>query len=158
MGADCVVGPHVYLTGVTKIGAGNQFHAGCVIGDAPQDLKYKDAPTRVMIGDNNVFREHVTVNRATNSEAATVVGSNNFIMANAHIAHNCVVGNHVIMANGTLLGGHVDGAGSRVSFRQLSGAPILPRRHAGDHAGRLGHQQGSAAVHRGARASMAFAD
>ena len=61
LGADCVVGPHVYLTGVTKIGAGNQFHAGCVIGDAPQDLKYKDEPTRVVIGDHNVFREHVTV-------------------------------------------------------------------------------------------------
>ena len=106
LGADCVVGPHVYLTGVTKIGAGNQFHAGCVIGDAPQDLKYKDEPTRLVIGDHNLFREHVTVNRATKAEDATVVGSHNFIMANAHIAHNCVVGNHVILANGALLGGH----------------------------------------------------
>ena len=107
VGADCVVGPHAYLTGVTKIGSGNQFHAGCVIGDAPQDLKYKDEPTRVIIGDNNVFREHVTVNRATKVEDATVVGSNNFIMANAHIAHNCVIGHHVIIANGALLAGHV---------------------------------------------------
>jgi UDP-N-acetylglucosamine acyltransferase len=107
LGADCVVGPHVYLTGVTKIGLGNQFHAGCVIGDAPQDLKYKGAPTRVNIGDHNVFREHATVNRATTPEHATVVGSHNFIMAGAHIAHNCVVGNHVIMANGAMLGGHV---------------------------------------------------
>jgi UDP-N-acetylglucosamine acyltransferase len=106
LGADCVVGPHVYLTGVTKIGAGNNFHAGCVIGDAPQDLKYKKEPTRVVIGDHNVFREHVTVNRATKPEDATVVGSNNFMMAGAHIAHNCVVGNHVIIANGTPLGGH----------------------------------------------------
>ena len=107
LGADCVVGPHAYLTGVTKIGSGNKFHAGCVIGDAPQDLKYKDEPTRVIIGDNNVFREHVTVNRATKPEDATIVGSNNFIMANAHIAHNCLIGNHVIIANGTLLAGHV---------------------------------------------------
>jgi UDP-N-acetylglucosamine acyltransferase len=91
---------------VTKIGSGNKFHAGCVIGDAPQDLKYKDAPARVNIGDNNVFREHVTVNRATKPEDATVVGSNNFIMAGAHVAHNCVVGSHVILANGALLGGH----------------------------------------------------
>jgi UDP-N-acetylglucosamine acyltransferase len=106
LGAGCVVGPHVYLTGVAKIGAGNQFHAGCVIGGAPQDLKYKNEPTRVVIGDNNVFREHVTVNRATKPEDATVVGSNNFIMAGAHIAHNCLVGNHVIIANGTPLGGH----------------------------------------------------
>ena len=107
LGADCVVGPQVYLTGATKIGAGNQFHAGCVIGDAPQDLKYKNEPTRVTIGDNNVFREHVTVNRATNLEAATVVGSNNFIMAGAHVGHNSVLGSHVIIANGALLGGHV---------------------------------------------------
>ncbi len=107
LGADCVVGPHAYLTGVTKIGCGNQFHAGCVIGDAPQDLKYKNEPTRVVIGDQNVFREHVTVNRATTVEHATVVGSNNFLMANVHVAHNCVLGNHVIIANGALLAGHV---------------------------------------------------
>jgi UDP-N-acetylglucosamine acyltransferase len=107
LGAGCVVGPHVYLTGVTQIGAGNRFHAGCVIGDAPQDLKYRGEPTRVRIGDHNVFREHATVNRATTTDGATVVGSHNFIMAGAHIAHNCAVGSHVIMANGALLGGHV---------------------------------------------------
>jgi UDP-N-acetylglucosamine acyltransferase len=106
LGADCVVGPQVYLTGVTKIGAGNRFHAGCVIGDAPQDLKYKDEPTRLEIGDHNVFREHFTANRATTPDAATVIGSNNFLMAGAHVAHNCAVGNHVIMANGATLGGH----------------------------------------------------
>ncbi len=107
LGANCVVGPHVYLTGVTQIGTGNRFHAGCVIGDAPQDLKYKDEPTRVRIGENNVFREHVTVHRATKPADETVVGSNNFLMANAHVGHNCIVGNHVIIANGAALGGHV---------------------------------------------------
>jgi len=107
VGAKCVIGPHVYLTGVTKIGAENHFHASCVIGDAPQDLKYKGAPTRLTIGDRNVFREHVTVNRATTLEHATVVGSDNFLMAGAHVAHNCAVGNHVIMANSATLGGHV---------------------------------------------------
>jgi UDP-N-acetylglucosamine acyltransferase len=106
LGADCVVGPHVYLTGQTRIGVGNRFHAGCVIGDAPQDLKYQGEPTRLSIGDHNVFREHVTVNRSTTLEGATVVGSNNFIMAGAHIAHNCVLGSHVIMANAAMLGGH----------------------------------------------------
>src|SRR6202142_1069534 len=94
LGAHCLVGPHVYLTGLTAIGASNQFHAGCVIGDAPQDLKYKGEPTRLRIGDHNVFREHVTVNRATTTEGATVVGSHNFIMAGVHIAHNCAVGSH----------------------------------------------------------------
>jgi UDP-N-acetylglucosamine acyltransferase len=106
LGANCVVGPHVYLTGVTKIGSGNKFHAGCVIGDAPQDLKYKDEPTRVDIGDNNVFREHVTVHRSNKMTEATVIGSDNLLMASSHVAHNCVVGNHVILANGALLGGH----------------------------------------------------
>jgi UDP-N-acetylglucosamine acyltransferase len=106
LGADCVVGPQVYLTGVTKIGAGNQFHAGSVIGDAPQDLKYQDEPTRLNIGDNNVFREHVTVHRSNKLAEATVIGSHNLLMAGSHVAHNCVVGNHVILANGALLGGH----------------------------------------------------
>ena len=78
LGANCVVGPHVYLTGETTIGAGNRFHAGCVIGDAPQDLKYKGEPTRLRIGDNNVFREHVTVHRSTKLDAETIVGSHIF--------------------------------------------------------------------------------
>lgn len=108
LGADCVIGPHVYLTGVTRIGTGNRFHAGCVIGDAPQDLKYRGEPTRLRIGDNNVFREHVTVHRSTKPEGETVIGSNNFIMAHAHVAHNCLLGHHVIIANGALLGGHVE--------------------------------------------------
>jgi UDP-N-acetylglucosamine acyltransferase len=107
LGAECVVGPHVYLTGETKIGVGNKFHAGCVIGDAPQDLKYKDEPTNVRIGDNNVFREHFTVNRSTKPDGLTSIGANNFLMANGHVGHNCEVGNHVIMANGALLAGHV---------------------------------------------------
>jgi UDP-N-acetylglucosamine acyltransferase len=106
LGADCVVGPHVYLTGEIKVGAKNVFHAGCVIGDAPQDLKYKNEPTRLRIGDGNVFREHVTIHRSTKTDAETVVGSNNFLMANAHVGHNCVVGNHIIIANGALLGGY----------------------------------------------------
>lgn len=106
LGANCVVGPHVYLTGNTKIGANNSFHAGCVIGDAPQDLKYKNEPTRLLIGDGNVFREHVTVHRSTVADGETIIGSNNFLMANSHVAHNCVVGDRVILANGALLGGH----------------------------------------------------
>src|ERR1039457_4646425 len=100
LGANCVVGPHVYLAGWTTIGAGNRFHAGCVIGDAPQDLKYKGEPTRLRIGDQNVFREHVTIHRSTKLDAETIVGSHNFFMANSHVAHNCAIGDQVILANG----------------------------------------------------------
>jgi len=107
LGPECVVGPHVYLTGSTKIGAHNRFFAGCVIGEAPQDLKYKGDPTRLVIGDHNVFREHVTVHRSNKTEEATEIGSQNFLMANSHVAHNCHMGNFVILADGALLGGHV---------------------------------------------------
>ncbi len=106
VGPNCVVGPHVYLTGHTKIGANNTFHAGCVIGDAPQDLKYKNEPTRLRICEGNVFREHVTVHRSTKMDGETVVGSNNFLMANSHVGHNSIVGDHVIIANGAALGGY----------------------------------------------------
>jgi UDP-N-acetylglucosamine acyltransferase len=106
LGAHCVVGPNAYLTGIAKIGSHNQFHAGCVIGDAPQDLKYKDEPTRVRIGDHNVFREHVTVHRATKTDGETIIGSHNFLMANCHVGHNSQLGDHIIIANGALLGGH----------------------------------------------------
>ena len=107
LGAQCVVGPHVYLTGLTTAGTHNVFHAGCVIGDAPQDLKYQGEPTRLRIGDHNVFHEHVTVHRSSKTDAETVVGSDNFLMANCHIGHNSCLGDHVIIANGVLLGGHV---------------------------------------------------
>ncbi len=107
LGAHCVVGPHVYLTGNSKIGLHNCFHAGCVIGDVPQDLKYKEEPTRLRIGDHNVFREHVTVHRANKPGDDTVVGSRNFLMAHCHVGHNCQLGDHVIIANGALLAGHV---------------------------------------------------
>lgn len=108
MGAGCRVGPHVYLTGHTRIGVKNRFYAGCVVGEAPQDLKYKDEPTELHVGDANVIREGVTIHRSAKLGEATVVGSNNFLMANSHIGHNAVLGNHVILANGALLAGHVE--------------------------------------------------
>jgi UDP-N-acetylglucosamine acyltransferase len=107
VGPHCVIGPHVCLTGLTTIGAHNRFHAGCVIGDAPQDLKYDGSPTGLRIGDHNVFREHFTANRATTPDQPTVIGSHNYLMQHGHVAHNCVLGNHVIMGGGTLLAGHV---------------------------------------------------
>lgn len=107
LGPECQVGPHAYLTGFTKAGARNRIHAGCVIGDWPQDIKFTGAPTELVIGEDNVFREHATVQRSNNPKEATRIGSHCFIMANAHVGHNSALGDHVIMANGALLGGHV---------------------------------------------------
>jgi UDP-N-acetylglucosamine acyltransferase len=107
IGAHCVIGPHVYLTGVTTIGTHNRFHASCVIGDAPVDLKFSDAPTRLHIGDHNVFREHVTVNCSNSLEEDTVVGSHNLLTPQCHVGHNTVIGDHVIVGGGAMLAGHV---------------------------------------------------
>jgi UDP-N-acetylglucosamine acyltransferase len=107
LGPGCRVGPHAYLTGLTLAGADNVFHAGAVIGNASQDLKYKGEPTRLRIGDRNTFREHVTVNRSSSVEEDTVIGSDNLLMAGCHVGHNSAIGNFVRIANGSLLGGHV---------------------------------------------------
>jgi UDP-N-acetylglucosamine acyltransferase len=106
VGPGCRIGPHVHLTGHMWMGAGNEVHTGCVIGDVPQDLRFKDQCTRVRIGDRNVFREHVTVHRSNSVVEDTVIGSDNFLMAHCHIGHNVQLGNHVIIANGALLAGH----------------------------------------------------
>jgi UDP-N-acetylglucosamine acyltransferase len=107
VGPGCIIGPHVHLTGHTTTGPRNVFHAGCVIGDAPQDLKYQGEPTRLRIGSDNVFREHVTVHRSNKLAEDTVIGSHNFLMAHSHVGHNVILGDHVILANGVLLAGHV---------------------------------------------------
>lgn len=106
IGPGCRIGPHAYFTGHTTIGANNRFHAGCVIGDAPQDVKYKDEPTGLVIGGGNVFREGVTIHRSAKTGETTIIGSNNFLMANSHVGHNVRLGDHIIIANGSLLGGY----------------------------------------------------
>jgi UDP-N-acetylglucosamine acyltransferase len=107
LGPGCQIGPYVQITGNTTIGASNEVHSGCVIGGPPQDLKYGGEATSLKIGDHNIFREHVTVNRSTNLVEHTVIGSHNLLMANSHVGHNSQLGNHIIIANGALLGGHV---------------------------------------------------
>jgi UDP-N-acetylglucosamine acyltransferase len=120
IGPYCVIGPqvelgerchllsHVAMDGPTRIGADNRFFPFCSIGLAPQDISYKGEPTRLEIGDHNEIREYVTINRATaKADGVTRVGSHNLIMAYTHIAHDCRIGNHIIMANAATLGGHV---------------------------------------------------
>ncbi len=108
IGEGTVVGPHVVISGPTTIGKNNRFYQFCSIGAAPQDKKYVDEPTTLVIGDNNTFRENVTVNRGTvQDRGETLIGNDNWIMAGVHIAHDCVVGNHAIFANASALAGHV---------------------------------------------------
>lgn len=107
LGRGCRLQAHVVLEGPTRIGKDNHFFPFCSIGQKTQDLKYKAEPTHLQIGDGNVFREYVTVNRATGKGARTVVGSHNTVLAYSHIAHDCVLGNHIVMSNNGTLAGHV---------------------------------------------------
>ncbi len=99
---------HVYIAGWTEIGADNEIHPGAVLGAAPQDKAYQGQESYLRVGDRNIFREHVQVHRATATGSATVIGNDNFLMATAHVGHNCKVGDGVTLANGALLGGYVE--------------------------------------------------
>ncbi len=120
IGPFCVIGPQVHvgrgtrlengvtLMGHVTIGCRNHIYPGVVIGGDPQDITYRGSDTRVVVGDDNIIRECVTINRASEKEeGVTRVGHGNFLMACCHVAHDCQLGDHIIIANGTLLGGHV---------------------------------------------------
>jgi UDP-N-acetylglucosamine acyltransferase len=109
IGPRTVVGPHAFITGATTIGADNRIFQFASIGDEPQDKKYKGEPTRLSIGDRNVFRESCTINRGTgHDKGVTLIGSDNLFMAYSHVAHDCVIGNNTVFANCASLGGHVE--------------------------------------------------
>ena len=108
IGAGSRIGPHCVIEGPTLIGRGNRIWQFSSLGGAPQDKKYAGEATRLEIGDNNTIREFCTLNRGTVQDAGvTRIGSDNWIMAYAHIAHDCVVGDHTIFANNAQLAGHV---------------------------------------------------
>jgi UDP-N-acetylglucosamine acyltransferase len=106
IGPGCVIRAGAHLIGDLTLGRNNQVFSHAVLGERPQHLKYNNEPTALEIGNDNIFREHVTVHRGTTHSWATRLGNNNFLMANAHIAHDCQVGNNCILANGALVGGH----------------------------------------------------
>ena len=109
IGAGSVIGPHVRIEGPTAIGERNRFVGQASIGTAPQDLKFKGEKTELQIGNDNVFREFVTVNRGTTGGGGiTTIGNGNFFMAYAHVAHDCHIGLQTIFANNATLAGHVD--------------------------------------------------
>lgn len=109
IGDGTTIGSHVVIKGPTRIGKNNQIMQFASLGEAPQDKKYANEPTELIIGDNNVIREYCNFNRGTmQGIEKTIIGNNNLFMANVHIAHDCVVGNHIIMANNSSLAGHVE--------------------------------------------------
>lgn len=109
IGAGTIIGPHVVINGPTRIGRNNHFFQFSSIGEIPQDKKYHGEASRLEIGDGNTIREFVTINRGTeDGGGVTRIGNDNWLMAYIHIAHDCLVGNNTIFANGASLAGHVE--------------------------------------------------
>ncbi len=122
IGTGSTVGSHVVINGPTVIGCDNRIYQFASIGDDPQDKKYAGEPTRLTIGNGNTIREYCTISRGTVQDAGeTIMGDDNWIMAYVHIAHDCRVGSHTIMANNTTLAGHVH-IGDWVIMGGFSGA------------------------------------
>jgi UDP-N-acetylglucosamine acyltransferase len=108
IGSGTVIGPHVVIKGPTVIGQDNKFFQFSSVGEEPQDLKFDGEPTRLEIGDRNTFREFCTLNRGTPTGGSlTQIGHDNLFMAYCHVAHDCMVGNNIVIANNTALAGHV---------------------------------------------------
>lgn len=108
IGDNTVIGPHVTLQGPTRLGRDNRIFQYASVGEEPQDKKYRGEETRLEIGDGNTIREFVTINRGTLQDSGTTrIGNDNWIMAYVHIAHDCMIGNRVVFANGASLAGHV---------------------------------------------------
>jgi UDP-N-acetylglucosamine acyltransferase len=124
IGGKVKIGSHCVIEGNTALGEGCEVYTGAVIGSRPQDLKYKDEKSYLKIGKGNIIREYCTLNPGTKEGSSTVVGDNNLIMAYSHVAHDCRVGNHCVIANAGTLAGHVtieDGAviGGLVAIHQF---------------------------------------
>jgi UDP-N-acetylglucosamine acyltransferase len=104
----CEIAPHVMIEGPTQLGKRNKVFQFASVGAAPQDKKYRNEPTRLVIGDDNTIRENATLNRGTiQDRGETTIGNRNWIMAGVHIAHDCIIGNDTIFANAVALAGHV---------------------------------------------------
>jgi UDP-N-acetylglucosamine acyltransferase len=139
IGEGSTIQSHAVIEGDVIIGARNFIGYGAIIGAAPQDLSFSpERKTKVVIGDGNVIREYCTIHRGTEEGSPTTIGNNNFLMVGAHLGHNCVIGNNVIIANNCLLGGYV-----RVDDGAFLGGACVFHQHM--HVGRLAITQGNSA-------------
>lgn len=107
IGAGCEIGAHAVIKRYTTLGERNRVYEHATLGGEPQDIKFKGEPSLLVIDDDNLIRENVTIHRATGEDQATHIGSKNFLMIGVHIAHNCILGDGCIFANGTALAGHI---------------------------------------------------
>jgi UDP-N-acetylglucosamine acyltransferase len=107
LGDGCVLHSHVVIEGHSKFGRGNEFFPYAAIGGKTQDLKYAGEPTYLEVGDHNVFRENCTVHRGSQADLPTRIGSNNLLLCYSHVAHDCQLGNHIILSNSVGLAGHI---------------------------------------------------
>lgn len=108
IGPGCVIEPHVVIRGPTVIGANNHIYQFSSVGEATPDQKYRGEPTRLLIGDNNIIRENVTLHRGTvQGRSETTIGDHNLIMANVHVGHDSIIGDHTVLVNNAALAGHV---------------------------------------------------
>lgn len=124
IGDETWIGPHVIIGALTSLGQRNRVHSGAVIGGTSQDLKYRGERSYLRIGNDNIFREYVTVNRATEPEGATIIGNKNAILSYCHIAHDCILGDRITISNLSTLAGHVHvedmaGIGGYVGIHQF---------------------------------------
>lgn len=108
VGDDSLLRHHCTVEGAVTMGRGNEIHPYALVGGLTHDLKYEGGEPKLSIGDRNVFREYVTAHVATKPEDATVIGSDNVFLAYSHVAHDCVIGNHLVMSSHSALGGHVE--------------------------------------------------
>jgi UDP-N-acetylglucosamine acyltransferase len=139
IGSNAIVQSHVVIEGNVAIGTGNFIGQGAIIGAPPQDFSFSpDRKTKVEIGNDNVIREYCTIHRGSPEGSATKIGDKNFLMAGAHVGHNCEIGNNVVIANNCLLAGHV-----RVDDQAFLGGGSTFHQHM--HIGRLVMVQGSSA-------------
>lgn len=157
VGPFCTIGPHVevgegttlqshiVLTGHTKIGKNNKIYAFAAIGIDPQDKKYRGEETQLIIGDNNVIREHCTLSVGTvQDKGITIIGNGNLLMANVHVAHDCVIGNDTIIANNVGFAGHVHVADDVIVGRPVRHPPVCQDRKGRDAERR---KHGSSGLH-----------
>jgi UDP-N-acetylglucosamine acyltransferase len=107
IGEDCEIAAHVVIKRFTRLGQRNRIFEHATLGGEPQDIKFKNEQSYLTISDDNLIREHVTIHRATGEGNVTYIGSRNFLMINVHVAHNCVIGDDNIFANGVALAGHI---------------------------------------------------